>query len=64
MSAMVEAAKQPKELTITFDPVTQAMQMKGPLENRMLCYGMLMFGVEILIGNGLRSHTKSNIVTL
>ena len=37
------------QLIIEFDPETGNVQTNGPLDNRMLCYGMLEMAREILV---------------
>lgn len=45
-------------LTISYNPESGAVNISGPLHNRMLCYGLLKMGEEIIMGQAIRGQEK------
>lgn len=39
----------PVELTIVFDPQTGAVNARGPIDNKLLCMGMLEMGKKAIL---------------
>ena len=49
-------------LVIEFDPRTGDVKVHGPLQNRMLCYGMLEFAREMLGRQGQQPQPGKIVV--
>ncbi len=49
-------------LTITFNPETRRTELSGPIDNRMVCYGMLAMGHEILLKRAILPNESSIVV--
>ena len=48
------------QIILAYDDKTQGFQMRGPLQNRMLCYGMLELGRETI--HKQECHQPSELV--
>lgn len=49
-------------LTVTFDPSTGRIGLNAPMDQRMMCYGMLEMAKEILLKHGAQ-QTGSKLIT-
>lgn len=46
-------------LFISLDRATGRVDIQGPIDNRVLCYGMLMLALEIVMARGMARSSGS-----
>ena len=52
------------QLVIEFDDATGAISMQGPLQQRMLCYGMLEMARTIVDKRGMETPAKPSSIVI
>ena len=51
-------------MTIYFDTETDAVQVDGPINNRLLAYGMLQLAFEAIMKYGWKDEVKKNQIVV
>lgn len=58
----MKAPQEKVQITVDFDPATGAVRLNAPLQNRVLCYGLLQMAMEIIAKQDNKAPKPSSIV--